>query len=68
MRKAKLNPIRAARLAANLNQSAVAQRVGVEIPTVSRWETGKHLPEPDAAKRLVKALPGLTLEQIYAAA
>ncbi len=68
MRNAKANPIRTARLAAKLNQTAVARRCGVTTAAVSRWETGKHLPEPNAAKRLAKALPGLTLAQIYAAA
>lgn len=39
-----MNNIRAARLAKGLSQKVVAMDLGVSIPTVSDWESGKKSP------------------------
>jgi transcriptional regulator with XRE-family HTH domain len=39
-----------------LSQAKLAEIVGVEQPTVQRWETGKRLPDLDALHRLATAL------------
>lgn len=66
MSTAKPHPIRLARLAANMTQSGLALAVGVTKASVSRWESGADQPTPARAKDLVRVLPGLTLEKVYA--
>jgi transcriptional regulator with XRE-family HTH domain len=44
------------REASGLKQREVADAVGVETPTVSRWETGEFLPDDHKLKALCKAL------------
>lgn len=61
------NPIRTARKAKRLSQQEVADKVGVSKATVSDWERGRMFPRPDKAMALVRALPGLTLNKLYAA-
>lgn len=39
--------IRRARGRKGLNQTQLAQMLGVPDAYVSRWETGKHMPEPE---------------------
>lgn len=66
MSTAKLHPIRAARHQAGLTQAALAIAVGVTKASVSRWESWTDQPTPEKAKTLVKVLPDLTLDDIYA--
>lgn len=61
------SPIRAARKAKRLSQQEVADKVGVSKATVSDWERGRMFPRPDKAVALVRVLPGLTLNKLYAA-
>lgn len=53
--------IRAARINANLNQSKVAEAIGVNAITVSRWERGVNTPGTDVLKKVAKVL-GVTME------
>jgi transcriptional regulator with XRE-family HTH domain len=48
--------IRAARKALGLSQAELAAKVGVEPPTVSRWETGKDFPGQERLPALCEAL------------
>lgn len=71
MRRSPKNPaggraIRAARLKAKLSQAALGRLCGVTNSAVSAWETGRDVPTPACAVSLTQALPGLTLERIYA--
>jgi DNA-binding XRE family transcriptional regulator len=62
------NPIRLARKRAKLTQQALGKRVGVKKAAVCSWETGRYRPDAARGLQLVKLLPGLTMDQIYAAA
>lgn len=62
-----VNPIRAARKAKRLTLQEVADKVGVSKTAVAEWERGEKFPRPDNAAALVRALPGLTLNKLYAA-
>lgn len=46
-----MNNIKAARIRANLSQKEIAITLGVSVPTVSDWESGKKFP---SGKNLVK--------------
>lgn len=59
-------PIRDARVAAGLATKQLAGKVCVSIGALGNWERGHLFPHPRTAKRLVRALPGLTLDAIYA--
>lgn len=48
--------IRGARIARNLSQVELAQRVGVSQATIAHWETGAHAPRPAMVDRLATAL------------
>lgn len=61
-----MHPIAKARKKANLTQTEVAKRVGVATAAVSLWESGRRTPRVDHAKKLVRVLPGLSLDRIYA--
>lgn len=39
-----------------LTEEELAQKLGVSVSTVSRWETGKHRPSRLAKKRLKEIL------------
>lgn len=45
-----------ARIEAGLNQEQLAEAVGVEPPTVSRWESGSMAPRPARLAKIAKAL------------
>lgn len=60
------HPIKAARQKAKLSQSELGKLVGVQKAAVSKWERGDGRPDPDTAMALTKALPGLTMDRIYA--
>ena len=48
--------IRAARAAANLTQTALADKIGVKQKDVSRWENGAREPSATWIKKLAEAL------------
>lgn len=48
--------IREQRKALGMTQAALAADVGVEQPTISKWERGQGIPSPQMQARLVKAL------------
>lgn len=57
-----LKPLRKKR---RLSQAQLAELIGVEQPTVQRWESGNRLPDLDSLHRLAKVLgvtPGALLE------
>ena len=58
--------IRKARERAKLTQQALGALVGTKRGSVSGWEKGRFRPDPTRAVLLVRFLPGLTLDQIYA--
>lgn len=51
--------IRGVRTALGLTQQAFATRLGVALPTVSRWENEKHRPSPLALDKVAAFLKGL---------
>lgn len=59
------NPIRAARQAKRLSLQAFADQIGVSKTALAEWERGEKFPRPHNAMSLIKALPRLTLAQIY---
>ena len=44
--------LKAARINAGLSQSEAAEKMGVNVMTVSNWETGKTIPDVGDFKRL----------------
>jgi transcriptional regulator with XRE-family HTH domain len=57
-----LKPLRKKR---GLSQAQLAELVGVEQPTVQRWENGKRMPDLESLDRLARALgvtPGALLD------
>jgi transcriptional regulator with XRE-family HTH domain len=66
-----LDELAALRKKRGLSQQALADMVGVEQPTIQRWEKGKRLPDLDSLQDLAKALgvtPGSLLDGTAAAA
>lgn len=51
--------IRKARKSRHWSQADLAQRAGVTVTQVSRWEQGHQEPGPDAAQRLLSVFDGL---------
>lgn len=47
-----MNNLKRARLKAGLSQKEVAYAVGVSVPTVSEWESGKKNPNSENSKKL----------------
>lgn len=59
--------IATARRKAGKTQQELADEIGVTRSAVAQWEMVRGTrPDPTHAVALVKALPGLTLQQIYA--
>ena len=50
------NKIRAARKAAGLSQTELAEKIGVVQSNVCRWERGAHRPQIDTLKKIAEAL------------
>lgn len=48
--------LRAARLAAGLTQTELAEKVGCTQKDISRWEAGQHEPGALTLKKLAQAL------------
>lgn len=60
-----LDQLRALRKRRRLSQAKLAELVGVEQPTIQRWESGNRLPDLDSLHSLAKALgvsPGSLLD------
>lgn len=60
-----LDGLQALRKKRGLSQAKLAELVGVEQPTVQRWESGKRLPDLDSLQQLAKVLgvtPGSLLD------
>lgn len=51
------------RVVAGYTQEGLAEALGVDRTTVSRWERGEHLPHPWQRPDLARVL-GVTLEQL----
>lgn len=56
--------LKAARINKGLEQSKVADKLGVTVNTLSAWENGKSEPRITQAKKLA-ALYGLTTDDIF---
>lgn len=59
--------LRTVRLSQGLSQGALASRLGVSQPVVSKWESGRCAPVPATVERLAHAL-GVTLTMSVAQA
>lgn len=60
-----LEALQALRKKRGLSQAKLAELVGVEQPTVQRWESGKRLPDLDSLQKLAEVLgvtPGSLLD------
>lgn len=60
-----LEELQALRKKRGFSQAKLAELVGVEQPTIQRWEKGKRLPDLDSLQALARALgvsPGLLLD------
>ena len=55
--------IRELRKKAGLTQQQVAEKMGVQSPTISQWETGRFIPRESSAARLAEAL-GVKVQDI----
>lgn len=59
--------IRSLRKGAGMTQKELADKLGVTITTVSRWEKGEYVPSPRCIKKLADMF-GVNGADIYAAA
>ena len=57
--------LRAARKAAGLTQTALAERLGTTQQAVAKWESGRGVPRDETRWRLAEAL-GVPVTQIFA--
>ena len=62
MRK-KSHPLRTYRQQQHMSQEEMASLLGVTVATVSRWETGDRLPDPDKLP-LIEEKTGLAPAQL----
>lgn len=56
--------IREYREAAGMNKTELAKKMGVSIPTITRWERGEDNPLADRLPALAEALD-CTIDQLY---
>lgn len=63
MARAPIRPLQAKRLALDLSQEDLAKLMGVKVQTISKWETGRGIPEAGSYKKLAEAL-GVTPEEV----
>jgi transcriptional regulator with XRE-family HTH domain len=56
----KAKGVRELRVRAGLSQREVAEAIGTGISTVSRWESGEHVPNREHALRYAELLERLT--------
>lgn len=53
------------RKAKNLTQEALAEKLGITNKSISKWETGKGLPDPSLFQPLCKIL-GISINELFA--
>jgi transcriptional regulator with XRE-family HTH domain len=63
MRKKSRHPLREFRQSQCMSQEELAALLGVTVATVSRWETGDRLPDPDKLP-LIEEKTGLAPAQL----
>ena len=56
--------IREYRLAADMTQAQLAERVGVQYQSVSKWETGVSMPDVMLLPKIADAL-GVTIDDLF---
>lgn len=57
------NRVRELRVAAGMTQKALADQLGVTVPTVSKWELGQRTPELERVFRMTLIF-GVPIEEI----
>lgn len=58
-----VNRVRELRVAAGMTQKALADQLGVTVPTVSKWELGQGTPELERVFRMTLIF-GVPIEEI----
>lgn len=58
-----VNRVRELRVAAGMTQKALADQLGVTVPTVSKWELGQRTPELERVFRMTLIF-GVPIEEI----
>ena len=58
-----VNRVKELRTAAGMTQKALADQLGVTVPTVSKWELGQRTPELERVFRMTLIF-GVTIEEI----
>ena len=58
-----VNRIKELRTAAGMTQKALAEQLGVTVPTVSKWELGQRTPELERVFRMTLIF-GVPIEEI----
>lgn len=58
-----VNRVKELRTAAGMTQKALADQLGVTVPTVSKWELGQRTPELERAFRMTLIF-GVPIEEI----
>ena len=58
-----VNKVRELRTAAGMTQKALADQLGVTVPTVSKWELGQRTPELERVFRMTLIF-GVAVEDI----
>ncbi len=58
-----VNRVKELRTAAGMTQKALADQLGVTVPTVSKWELGQRTPELERVFRMTLIF-GVSIEEI----
>ena len=58
-----VNRVKELRTAAGMTQKALAEQLGVTVPTVSKWELGQRTPELERVFRMTLIF-GVPIEEI----
>lgn len=58
-----VNRVRELRVAAGMTQKALADQLGVTVPTVSKWELGQRTPELERVFRMTLIF-GVPIDEI----
>ena len=58
-----VNRVKELRTAAGMTQKALADQLGVTVPTVSKWELGQRTPELERVFRMTLII-GVPIEEI----
>lgn len=59
-----VNRVKELRTAAGMTQKALADQLGVTVPTVSKWELGQRTPELERVFRMTLIF-GVPIEEIF---